>query len=496
METADTPPDLEHILQHDPWADSDVSDPEEPDIEQHFGPRGSVFYRRTIHSPFGGVQQSRGERPINSPNEADNIIGDLQNMIGTLVGPQQRLGQTGRSGPDQLFANEPFVRGGTFRFGGNGGRGPTIIGGHYTFTTTGLRPRDADGPQTGGPPVDDLATYAPPTSTSTPRGRRYIYVVIGAAPDDLARILGSIFGQMPPNQGDDAAGGPRGMPTGLQGLLASLLNPANAVHGDAVYSQEALDRIISTLMEQHPTSNAPGPASPAAIAALPKRKLDEAMLGPELKGECSVCMDDVVVGNEVVVLPCTHWFHEQCASMWLGEHNTCPICRKGIEDTSATPGSPRQSGGSPTLSGSPPTEHGARRFSMSQFGRSRSDQNSRNEARLDYIRSRSGATFSPTRETSPPPSSRRHREHGYTRRSHSVSPPNIPGSYASTSSYRRRDSEINDVHRVESRRGYTSGSDHSRRSSQSGGNGSSSGGGGIGSWFRERFSGGSSRRHD
>ncbi|RFU35648.1 hypothetical protein B7463_g704, partial [Scytalidium lignicola] len=497
MESSHQDPDLDHILHHDPWMDSDVSDPEEPDIEQHFGPRGSVLYRRTIHSPFGGFsQQSRQRRPIPPQTDPENIIRDLQSMISNLAGPPQQLGQTGRSGTDQLFTNEPFVRGGTFRFGGNGsGRGPTIIGGHFTFSTGGLRPRDADGPQAGGPPVDDPATYASPpsTSTSSSSSGRSIYVIsITASPDQLARILGSLFGQMPPSQGDDAAEGARGMPIGLQELFASIFNPANAVHGDAVYSQEALDRIITTLMEQHPTSNAPGPASPSAISALPKIKLDEKLLGPELKGECSVCMDDVHVGDEVVALPCSHWFHEQCASMWLGEHNTCPICRKGIEDPT-TSGSRRPSRTSPSHSGSQ-SEHGSRRLSIPQVGRSRSDQNSRNEARLDYIRTRSGATLSPTRETSPP-SPHRHREHRHSHRTNSVDPPDMP-----TNPYRRRDSEMSDLQRAESRRGYTSGSDHSRRSSQSGTNGSGSGsgggGGGIGSWFRERFSGSSNRRHD
>jgi E3 ubiquitin-protein ligase RNF115/126 len=95
--------------------------------------------------------------------------------------------------------------------------------------------------------------------------------------------------------------------------------------------------IMRDLMELHPTSNAPGPASPDAIAALPKRKLDEKMLGPEGKGECSVCMDDVQLGDEVVLLPCSHWFHEACARAWLSEHNTCPVCRKGIESETPPP---------------------------------------------------------------------------------------------------------------------------------------------------------------
>jgi hypothetical protein len=64
-------------------------------------------------------------------------------------------------------------------------------------------------------------------------------------------MLGNIFDHMGPPPGDGSRED-AGAPLGLQGLFASLLNPANARHGDAVYSQEALDQIISTLMEQQP----------------------------------------------------------------------------------------------------------------------------------------------------------------------------------------------------------------------------------------------------
>jgi len=100
--------------------------------------------------------------------------------------------------------------------------------------------------------------------------------------------------------------------------------------GDFVYSQEGLDRIISQLMEQTATSNAPGPAAQSDIDALPRRRVTEEMLGPEHRAECSICMDDVSVGEEVTVLPCRHWFHDGCITAWLVEHDTCPHCRKGI----------------------------------------------------------------------------------------------------------------------------------------------------------------------
>lgn len=171
---------------------------------------------------------------------------------------------------------------------------------------------------------------------------------------------------------DFAQGAPRpGQQPGQQGagnvplnpmlaLFGHLFNPGG-VHGDAVYSQEALDRVISQLMEQNASGNAPGPASADAIANLSKRKITVEDFGTDGKAECSICMDEVDIGEEVTVLPCTHWFHGNCVSMWLGEHDTCPHCRKGIMPRTESQGNDNNNnggngagGGSPGPSSRPP----------------------------------------------------------------------------------------------------------------------------------------------
>lgn len=121
----------------------------------------------------------------------------------------------------------------------------------------------------------------------------------------------------------------------LAALLQTMLGvPAGGVHGDGVYTQEAFDRIVTQLMEQNATGSAPGPASAEAIAAIPKIKIDKAMLGDSGKAECSICMDEVQLDEVVSQLPCSHWFHPPCIEAWLGEHDTCPHCRKGISESS------------------------------------------------------------------------------------------------------------------------------------------------------------------
>jgi hypothetical protein len=115
-------------------------------------------------------------------------------------------------------------------------------------------------------------------------------------------------------------------------LLSSVLNnnPAAMSIGDAVYSQEALDRIISQLREQAGPGGAP-PASQFAIDKLDVRELDEKMLGGESKSRCVICVDEMSVGDKALVLPCNHFFHGECVTPWLKQHNTCPVCRRSIE---------------------------------------------------------------------------------------------------------------------------------------------------------------------
>ncbi|KAH8597290.1 hypothetical protein B0O99DRAFT_508561, partial [Bisporella sp. PMI_857] len=407
-----TPPGFRSIRNHNPW--DDAPDPEEADIEEHIrhGPAGSIFITRTIRSS-GPAGVSFGGRARRGPGQDDTpemLTRSFQDMLATIMGPSLRNGQAGRSGSDDLFPPLP---------GRAGGGGPTVFGGRYTFTTGSINPQ-----RNGDREVDG---------------------------DDPARLLSALFGLMvPQGQGPN-----NGMPGGLQGLFASLLDPANARHGDAVYSQEALDRIISQMMEAHPTSNAPGPATAEAIAALTKEKLNEKML-PEGKGECTVCMDDVHIGDEVVVLPCTHWFHEACASAWLREHNTCPICRKGIDEDVAT--SSNSNSREPSQPQSPAQPNWSTHPSHTRTGSS--GQEARNQARLDRIRNLG----------QPADESQQAEDDTWQ----------MPGAY---------NRHYSDTSRDNVRRADTSGSDHSRHSQRSNGSGN---GGTINSamnWMRDRLGG-------
>ena len=44
---------------------------------------------------------------------------------------------------------------------------------------------------------------------------------------------------------------------------------------------------------------------------------------------CSVCMDDFKVGDDAVILKCSHAFHYKCITNWfLNYAKTCPTCRQ------------------------------------------------------------------------------------------------------------------------------------------------------------------------
>ncbi|KAJ5584413.1 uncharacterized protein N7459_004213 [Penicillium hispanicum] len=147
---------------------------------------------------------------------------------------------------------------------------------------------------------------------------------------DLMEALRNDFGQRrrPGRYGARGVAGPNPF-----AMLSAILNMDR--NGDAVYSQEELDRVISQLIGHNTTGTAPPPASTRAIHSLPKKKMDQQMMGSDGSAECSICMDAVELGTEVTVLPCTHWFHFNCIKAWLSQHNTCPHCRRSIDSAGA-----------------------------------------------------------------------------------------------------------------------------------------------------------------
>ncbi|KAF2639548.1 hypothetical protein P280DRAFT_39797 [Massarina eburnea CBS 473.64] len=285
---SDSLPSLEEALHnhppldHNPWRDND--DPEEADISamrfQPIGP-GRFHVQATIHRTISPTQFIPG-----GTGGMGAFQSFLTNLVAGAVPAQDRGRERDQSQETDGQSESRAASGGS----------PHV----HRFTYSALHPRDDNHP---GPRLEPV--------------------------DDLNNVMTSLFAMMgePPGGGRGGAGHEM-PPNPLMGLLAAM---SGGQHGDAVYSQEALDRIVSQLMEQTATSNAPGPAPPQDIEALPRKQVTDEMLGAEHRAECSICMDEVTVGGEVTELPCKHWFHHGCVAAWLSEHDTCPHCRKSIK---------------------------------------------------------------------------------------------------------------------------------------------------------------------
>ncbi|KAL5338772.1 hypothetical protein BJX70DRAFT_365602 [Aspergillus crustosus] len=292
-----TSPPVNPWADHDPWAHMD-----DDDVHGWGGGPGHHYTQRTYQSAGGNLRfsfQAHTIPPRRVPGArgdlgADPIVQGLDSFFQSMAESESNRDRAARA----QGARSPGARRQPYdEFLGRG-----FPPAHHQ-PPPGLFPRDANGPQPMQTPL---------------------------------RSLGDLLELFQPEMGNTQPGAPRvrimtsGTP--LQALLQALLNIER--NGDAVYSQEELDRVISQLVEQAGNRSSAPPAPEAAIHALPKKAATEEMLGIEGKAECSICMDTVKTGDEVTELPCTHWFHPQCIEMWLGQHNTCPHCRRAIDQPS------------------------------------------------------------------------------------------------------------------------------------------------------------------
>lgn len=337
--------DLHHhhpFHHHDPWAHNhDAPDPDEDDIDnvqwRSTGPGTGTMQFQVIRS-FSPTAQAQGhQHNLHQQDYAGNpLMQSFATMLGGILGgrpdgqdqpgaqnqpagqnrpPTHQTARDTPQSPQNEQANQPGQPGvRTYQ-----GDGPGFAWSATTRVIPG--PRDANNPQPQTQPFDDLPNFL----------NQMFPLAMGGPPGGAQRGgpggPGADFGHMGP----------------LGGLFAGLLNPANMQHGDAVYSQEALDRIISQLMEQNASGNAPGPATAEAIANLPQKTIAESDLDDQGNADCSICMDSVNIGSKVTLLPCNHWFHAECIKAWLGEHDTCPHCRQGIMPRDGPDSTPRNS---------------------------------------------------------------------------------------------------------------------------------------------------------
>ncbi|KAI0639925.1 hypothetical protein C8Q77DRAFT_1205336 [Trametes polyzona] len=234
---------------------------------------------------------------------------------------QQR--STTRNGPFTIRIERSSAPGGqtrTFVLGGSSAAGSDEIPRLSQFT-----PRNPDGTQQDRPNITGAMLA------------QYLLALMGPgrAGDPFSEFLGGMFG-------------PAGMPPG---------SAESGRWGDYVFNQEALDQIISQIMENS-NAHQPVPASEEAMEKLPREVLEEG--SPLLEKDCAVCKEQFKLDSEdpddlvVITLPCHHPFHENCILPWLKNSGTCPVCRYQLtpQPDSHPPGSGPSQAGSSSAGGS------------------------------------------------------------------------------------------------------------------------------------------------
>ncbi|XP_073100501.1 E3 ubiquitin-protein ligase SIRP1-like isoform X2 [Elaeis guineensis] len=109
----------------------------------------------------------------------------------------------------------------------------------------------------------------------------------------------------------------------LQGTFDSDQDSGNTGVGASLgdyFVGPGLDLLLQHLAENDPDRYGTPPAQKEAVNALPTVKIEESM-------NCSVCLEDVVIGTEAKEMPCKHRFHSGCLFPWLELHSSCPVCR-------------------------------------------------------------------------------------------------------------------------------------------------------------------------
>lgn len=95
-------------------------------------------------------------------------------------------------------------------------------------------------------------------------------------------------------------------------------------------AEEVLNRKTETKRTDHP-----------AIRRCPVMPFTQQLLESASRGEgedevsedhktCTVCWVDYAVGDSIMMLPCFHWLHEDCAKDWLTRCPQCPTCQTNV----------------------------------------------------------------------------------------------------------------------------------------------------------------------
>uniref|UniRef100_A0A914Z000 RING-type domain-containing protein n=1 Tax=Panagrolaimus superbus TaxID=310955 RepID=A0A914Z000_9BILA len=109
------------------------------------------------------------------------------------------------------------------------------------------------------------------------------------------------------------------------------VNIGNVNLGDFA-TDAGFDEIVSQILNQFDPAANTQRISEEDLQHLPRSKVTQAHVDNE--AQCTTCMDQFNLNEEVGELGCHHIFHPDCIIPWLRSHNTCPVCRQQVNPES------------------------------------------------------------------------------------------------------------------------------------------------------------------
>lgn len=198
----------------------------------------------------------------------------------------------------------------------------TTPGGNFTFSSTTTRGAFGAGNPEHNPQADIMSHF-----------QTMMQGMIGGGTARITQTPGSQRLQFDGTRSPPEAGGMLADFNPMRDMIGYLLTGHPQLRNpDGVATDGEFDAILSNLMDQAHDANRPPPAPPAEVAAMPKKPLTAEMVGETGAADCTICLGEALLGEEVTEMWCSHWYHTTCIEPWLSTNNSCPQCRKTVEE--------------------------------------------------------------------------------------------------------------------------------------------------------------------